>query len=359
MFGKVFASELDGSIVEEAPHVRLLWHYLIILSDQDGNVDMTHEALARRVNLPLEQVRHAIERLSLPDLKSRTPDEEGRRIIPLDDHRDWGWRLVNYPKYRRLRDASERREYMREYQRERRKQGGNMSTPVNSVSTPVNSRKQCQPIAEAEEEVEAERGRGECEGGQIVGSRELEPTPQPKFLDEEREKNQELNWRLLQCWEVHLEARARFFAGENGYRPGRTPTLTKAIAKTVRTALLEHDAHLLRPDQRLEWVQTSAVRAAGIGLFMDPWCTGKANNNRVSIDEGARYFLESDRAWRPQRGKPDPIPRFAELYWSTKDAQEHHHHRELAAGATLQRALSDAGGLALPPGLALPKDEPN
>lgn len=185
------------------------------------------------------------------------------------------------------------------------------------------------------------------------------PGPQPKFLDEERERNQELNWRLLQCWEVHLEARARFFAGENGYRPGRTPTLTKAIAKTVRTALLEHDAHLLRPDQRLEWVQTSAVRAAGIGLFMDPWCTGKANNNRVGVDEGARYFLESDRAWRPQRGKPDPIPRFAELYWSTKDAQEHHHQRELVAGATLHRALSDAGGLELPPGVALPEDEPN
>lgn len=193
----------------------------------------------------------------------------------------------------------------------------------------------------------------------FVGSPKPEPTPQPKFLDEEREKNQELNWRLLQCWEVHLEARARFFAGENGYRPGRTPTLTKAIAKTVRTALLEHDAHLLRPDQRLEWVQTSAVRAAGIGLFMDPWCTGKANNNRVGIDEGARYFLESDRAWRPQRGKPDPIPRFAELYWSTKDAQEHHHQRELAAGATLQRALSDAGGLELPLGVARPEDEPN
>lgn len=46
-----------------------------------------------------------------PDPYSRTEGEEGRRIVRLDDHRPWGWRIVNHEKYRRIRSEEERREY--------------------------------------------------------------------------------------------------------------------------------------------------------------------------------------------------------------------------------------------------------
>lgn len=32
--------------------------------------------------------------------------DEGRRIALMDDHRDWGWIIVNYSKYRRMSDSA-------------------------------------------------------------------------------------------------------------------------------------------------------------------------------------------------------------------------------------------------------------
>ena len=41
----------------------------------------------------LDQIHTALERLF---------NEEGRRIVLLSDHRPWGWRIVNYTKFRQL-----------------------------------------------------------------------------------------------------------------------------------------------------------------------------------------------------------------------------------------------------------------
>jgi hypothetical protein len=45
-----------------------------------------------------------------PDPKSRTPDENGARIYRLDDHRDWGWGIVNYDYFRKIASDEQRRE---------------------------------------------------------------------------------------------------------------------------------------------------------------------------------------------------------------------------------------------------------
>jgi hypothetical protein len=139
VYGKLFAQMYDGTLGTRGPWEALVtFQQLIILADKHGGVDMTAEAIARRTTIPLEVIKRGLTALQKADPQSRTPDEDGRRIVPLADNRAWGWRIVNYDKYRKIRTADERREYLRQYQRDRRaklkgarKQNVNKSTADN------------------------------------------------------------------------------------------------------------------------------------------------------------------------------------------------------------------------------------
>ncbi len=126
MFAKVFGQIFDSSIADDY-NCRRMFMDLLVLADSDGAVDMTPDAISRRTNVPIEEVVKYVKELSQPDEKSRSKLEGGRRIIPLDSHRDWGWRIVNYNHYRKIRDEAARREYFRDKQREHRKNKRNMS----------------------------------------------------------------------------------------------------------------------------------------------------------------------------------------------------------------------------------------
>lgn len=120
MFAKVFGQIFDSSIAEDY-NCRRMFMDLLVLADSEGVVDMTHEAIARRTNVPEAEVRKYIGDLSQPDSKSRSKLHDGKRIVPLDPNRDWGWIIVNYQHYREIRDEEARRTYFRDYQRDRRK----------------------------------------------------------------------------------------------------------------------------------------------------------------------------------------------------------------------------------------------
>lgn len=145
MYGKLFAQMYDGTLATKGPWQALAtFQQLIILADKHGTVDMTAEAIARRTTFPLEVIRLGLSELEKPDPDSRTPDEEGRRIVRLSDHRPWGWRIVNHSHYRKIRSEDDRREYHKLYQRERRAKN------VEAVNSDVNTstaRQQNQPIA--------------------------------------------------------------------------------------------------------------------------------------------------------------------------------------------------------------------
>ena len=138
MYGKVFDSMFDGTLASRGPWQALVtFQQMIVLANPDGIVDMTAMAISRRTSIPLEIIELGIAELSKPDPESRTPDEDGRRIVLIDDHRSWGWQIVNHAKYQAMRNAAERREYLRVAQAERRerlrKEG--VSTPVNNVNS--------------------------------------------------------------------------------------------------------------------------------------------------------------------------------------------------------------------------------
>jgi len=147
MYSKVFQQIFDSSISDDHV-VRHVFMDLLVLADRHGVVDMTIGAIARRTNVPFDVVSHAVTKLTGPDPASRTETEDGRRMIPLDDHRDWGWTIVNFSHYNAMRNEDARREYFREYKQKQREAKREISKiePIvsdneglSTVSTPTDA----------------------------------------------------------------------------------------------------------------------------------------------------------------------------------------------------------------------------
>lgn len=166
MYAKVFAQIYDGTLCTHGPWEALVtFQQLLILADKDGNVDMTIPAISRRTTIPLEILEKGIKALLEPDPHSRTPTEEGRRIIPLAPGRDWGWSVVNYTHYRSIKREEDRRDYHREYWHKRKLKD----------STQTQQPQPNQPIAEAKAEAEAKKQKRAPKQSFDAGSMALPP----------------------------------------------------------------------------------------------------------------------------------------------------------------------------------------
>lgn len=113
MYAKVFAQIFDSSIADDF-RLRHFFMDLLVLADPNGCVDMTPAALAARTRIPLEEVKAMLHTLEQPDPESRTPDADGRRIARLDEHRSWGWHIINYSRFRSIVSEDQRREKTKE-----------------------------------------------------------------------------------------------------------------------------------------------------------------------------------------------------------------------------------------------------
>jgi len=113
MFVKIFTQILDGSIAED-PALRHFFMDMLLLADADGRVDMTPSAISLRIRTPLKQVMKHLATLSAPDVNSRSPEYKGCRIALLDSHRNWGWVICNYMRFRLIASDEQRRESTRD-----------------------------------------------------------------------------------------------------------------------------------------------------------------------------------------------------------------------------------------------------
>lgn len=145
LYARIFLQILDSSLAEDY-QTRHVFEDLLKLCNQDGVVDMTREAISRRTNIPLEIVNRAIEKLEGPDPHSRDPEDSGRRLVRLDDHRDWGWRIVNHQKYESIRVNNDMREWnatrMAHYRSNKKKRPSTLpkeSTPPSPEGNPTSS----------------------------------------------------------------------------------------------------------------------------------------------------------------------------------------------------------------------------
>lgn len=101
------------------------------------------------------------------------------------------------------------------------------------------------------------------------------------------------------------------FYQERGTSGGPDPKLAADLRELIRTAIVEYDKGLLGASDRERWESDSYAAAAGEGLFLDSWMTGRDAENR-------KLFLESWRPWKPQKGKGHPVPRFAQLAFDAR-----------------------------------------
>lgn len=117
MYVKVFSQILESSISVDYEQ-RHIFYDLLVLADREGVIDMTLDGISRRLNVPQEIVARNIAKLEAPDPESRSDEADGRRLIRLAEHRNWGWQIVNYGFYRDLVDAETLRIANRERKRD-------------------------------------------------------------------------------------------------------------------------------------------------------------------------------------------------------------------------------------------------
>ncbi len=107
LYSRVFLQILDSSIAEDFTSRHIFEDLLKLCDHRTGIVDMTRQALSRRLNVPIETLDASILKLESPDPNSRDGEFEGRRIERLDSHRDWGWKILNWSKYDAVRSKAD------------------------------------------------------------------------------------------------------------------------------------------------------------------------------------------------------------------------------------------------------------
>jgi len=131
MYVKLFASLYQGTLRGKSDGI-LVFTNLLAHADQSGRVDIHPRAIAEEVGLSEDSVRVALGFLEAVDEESRSPENEGRRIVLLDGHRAWGWQIVNYGKYRAIKNEDDRREQNRLAQERWRSKQSSVSDVSNN-----------------------------------------------------------------------------------------------------------------------------------------------------------------------------------------------------------------------------------
>lgn len=142
MYAKVFRGLFYGSLTGQAD-AQLVLVCLLTHSDKEGYVELPRKVIETLTGLDDGRVGAAIGLLEGPDEHSRSGEQDGRRIDVVGQDR---WLIVNYAKYRAMRDSEARREQNRINQRARRQRLSASVSRVSSMSAQV----------EVEAEVEAE-----------------------------------------------------------------------------------------------------------------------------------------------------------------------------------------------------------
>ena len=117
MYGKIFESLYEGSMVGAGPTIFAVWGYCIAKADDSGIVILNPALLAPIIGTSRVDVEQAIEYLTSPDPHSKNPEHEGRRLINMFG---FAYAVTSHAIYRDIKNNQDRREYMREYMRKRR-----------------------------------------------------------------------------------------------------------------------------------------------------------------------------------------------------------------------------------------------
>jgi len=118
-YTKLFSSITESTVWGEPYATRIVWVTFLAMTNAKGFVYGSIPGIARRANVTLAEAEAALAAFLAPDPHSRSKDSDGRRVEEIDG----GWRLINHAKYAKIRDASERADAKREWDRENRPSG--------------------------------------------------------------------------------------------------------------------------------------------------------------------------------------------------------------------------------------------
>jgi hypothetical protein len=112
MYAKLFNQVLLSSLTQDQPiENRGVFFMLLAAADKKGYIIGMDSSIARVINVPMDIFSRALAALMEPDPGSQSKDEDGRRIVRLEDAP--GLLIVNYEKYSGIGSDEQRREYFR------------------------------------------------------------------------------------------------------------------------------------------------------------------------------------------------------------------------------------------------------
>jgi len=115
-YTKLFASITDSTIWSESNETRIVWVTMLAMCDQHGYVGASVPGVAARARVSVADTETALAKFLAPDPYSRSQEYEGRRI----EVADRGWTVLNYKRFRDMRDEEARKEYERNRKRGQR-----------------------------------------------------------------------------------------------------------------------------------------------------------------------------------------------------------------------------------------------
>lgn len=127
MYGRIFETMFEGSLVGSKPIVWAVWGYVIAKQRRDrivgSQVRLNSELLRVIFGTTEKEVEGAIEFLCKPDAHSSSKEKGGRRLVKLGE---FEYQVVNGAKYMAVRDEEDRRRQNREAQRRFRGKGSRL-----------------------------------------------------------------------------------------------------------------------------------------------------------------------------------------------------------------------------------------
>jgi hypothetical protein len=132
MYGKVFASMYEGSMVGAGAPVFSVWGYCIAKADPDDHtVELNPVLLSCIIGESESKIIEALEFLCAPDPESHCQDHAGARLVKQAGHTYF---VVTHAQYRDIRNNDDRRAYNREMKRRERARKSGLSDNVNDIS---------------------------------------------------------------------------------------------------------------------------------------------------------------------------------------------------------------------------------
>ena len=284
-YTKLFSSIVTSTIWTEDANTCKIWVTMLAIADKHGEVHASIPGLAQIAGMGIADAESAIHKFLSPDKYSRTSDDEGRRIEPING----GWLLLNHAKYRAMASKDEEKSANSERQakfRERQKRNGKV-TESNGKVTESNekvtgSNEKCGSVTSSRDIAEAEAEAKEEEKEEEKEKESPPLTPQGGILPVGWKKmtKSEQSRKKVNSNSPEMIRIGKFF----GQRESTLWTIAECVALND-VAPSKEDLDLIEDHYSYEIPENNGYRFTTIHTLLNNWSSARA--------KAVRYFEEN------------------------------------------------------------------